>query len=311
VSLGHTGARTALSVFLAVRVHHDMNAQNSTGTFPRAGAAQIPALLADLARMREDLKTARDVQSRFLPCRLAHIQGLDYYGECRPAQDVGGDFYDFVPLEPHGLAVSVGDVSGHGPSAGILMSGLQALLRGLTAHGRNEIARVVRELNHAAWQTSPGNFYATLFYAYLDPVRGRLQYVSAGHESALLIRRRNARVHRLDSTGTVLGLTDRTIYGQRTLPLEPGDLLIAYTDGITGARNAEGDEFGEKGILQVVERSADARACDVGAEILEAADCYAAPTEHDDDQTVVVVRFKGTAEQTEFEITGELSLAAA
>ncbi|HYW42504.1 MAG TPA: PP2C family protein-serine/threonine phosphatase [Bryobacteraceae bacterium] len=272
-----------------------MNAQTSGSLFPRAGAAQ----------------TARDVQSRLFPCRLPLIQGLDYYGECRPARDVGGDFHDFVPFEPHALAVSVGDVSGHGPGAGILMSGLQALLRGLTTNGRNQIGRVVRELNHAAWQASPGNFYATLFYAYLDPVRGRLQYVSAGHESALLIRRRKARVHRLDSTGTVLGLTDRAMYGQRTLPLEPGDLLIAYTDGITGARNAEGGEFGEKGILQVVERCAGARACDVGAEILEAVDCYAAPEEHGDDRTAVVVRYKGAAEQNEFEVTGELALAAA
>jgi sigma-B regulation protein RsbU (phosphoserine phosphatase) len=288
-----------------------MSDQNPVHIFPRAGVAQLPALLADLARMREDLRTARDVQSRLFPCRLPRIQGLDYYGACRPAQDVGGDFYDFVALEPRGLAVSVGDVSGHGLGAGILMSGLQALLRGLTAHGRNEMGRVVRELNHAAWLASPDNFYATLFYAYLDPLRRELQYVSAGHESALLIRRRKARVHRLDSTGTVLGLSDRTVYGHRTLPLEPGDLLIAHTDGITDARNAEGREFGEKGLLDVVERFPGARACDLAGEILEAIDRYAVPGEPADDRTVVVVRFQGAAEDNVFDPARATALAAA
>lgn len=288
-----------------------MNHQNPIDMFPRPNAAILPALLADLARMREDLRTARDVQSRLFPSRLPRIQGLDYHGACRPAQDVGGDFYDFVALEPHGLAISVGDVSGHGLGAGILMSGLQALLRGLTTHGRNQIGHVMRDLNHAAWLASPDNFYATLFYAYLDPLRRELQYVSAGHESALLIRHRTARVHRLDSTGTVLGLSDRTVYGHRTLPLEPGDLLIAHTDGITDARNAEGREFGERGLLDVVERNLDARACDLAGDIMEAIDDYAVPGEADDDRTVVVVRFKGTAEDSLFDPAGAMVLAAA
>jgi sigma-B regulation protein RsbU (phosphoserine phosphatase) len=294
VIVGHTEARMALSVFFAACVQIGMNRQNSANMFPRANAAQFPAPL----------------RSRFFPGQLPRIQGLDYYGECRPAQDVGGDFYDFVPLEPHGLAVSVGDVSGNGLGAGIPMPGLQALLRGLAAHGRNEIGRVVRELNHAIWQTSAANFYATLFYAYLDPARWQLQYVSAGHESALLIRRRTGRIHRLDSTGTVLGLSDRTVYGHRTLPLEPGDLLIACTDGITDARNAEGHEFSEKGILEVVERHSGARACDLGADMLQAVDRYAGPCEPADDRTAVVVRFKGAAEDTVFEGAAEAVLAA-
>jgi sigma-B regulation protein RsbU (phosphoserine phosphatase) len=305
----------ALSDFLAARVHYVMNHQNPVDSLPRANAALLPTLLADLARMREDLRTARDVQSRLFPCRLPRIQGLDYYGACRPAQDVGGDFYDFVALAPHALAVSVGDVSGHGLGAGIPMSGLQALLRGLTAQGRTHIGHIVRELNHAAWLASPDNFYATLFYAYLDPLRRELQYVSAGHESALLIRHRSkARVQRLESTGTVLGLSDRTVYGHRTLPLEPGDLLIAYTDGITDARNAEGREFGERGLLEVVERNPDARAGDLAGEIMEAVDSYASyavPAEPADDRTVVVVRFKGAAEDSVFDSAGAMVLAAA
>jgi sigma-B regulation protein RsbU (phosphoserine phosphatase) len=170
---------------------------------------------------------------------------------------------------------------------------------------------VVRELNHAAWLASPDNFYATLFYAYLDPLRRELQYVSAGHESALLVRRRKGRVHRLDSTGTVLGLSERTVYGHRTMPLEPGDLLIAHTDGITEACDAEGREFGEKGLLDVVARYPDARARDLAGEILEAIDRYAVSGEPADDRTVVVVRFQSAAERSVFDPIGAMALAAA
>lgn len=268
----------ALTDFPVPRVHHGMNHQNFSGAFASPNPAQ-------------------------------RTQGLDYYGECRPARDTGGDFHDFVPLAPHGLAVSVGDVPVHGPGAGILMSGLRALLRGLTAHGTREIGRVAGDLNRAAWQASSGNFYATLFHAYLDPVRHQLEYVSAGHEPALLIRHRNGRVHRLDSTGTVLGLSDRTVYGHRIVPLEPGDLLIAHTDGVTDARNAEGIEFGELGVLRAVERHPGARACDLARAILEAIDRHACCARQDD-RTVVVVRFKGAAAQGGFEAAEHAVLAA-
>jgi len=251
-----------------------------------------------------------DAESRPFPRKLPRIQGLDYYGECRPVRDNGGDFLDFVPLGSHGLAVSVGDVSGNGLRARILMSGLRAFLRGLAAHGPGGIGRMVRELNRAFWQASPGNFFATLFHACVDPVSRQLEYVSAGHESALLIRARGGRVHRLESTGTVLGLTDRTEYGHRTLPLDPGDLLIAHTDGVTDAADGGGGTFGEKGILRIVQRHPGARASDLAREILEATDRHACRGRQDD-RTVVVVRLQSDAAgHGEFKAAEEAVLAA-
>jgi sigma-B regulation protein RsbU (phosphoserine phosphatase) len=134
------------------------------------------------------------------------------------------------------------------------MSGLQAFLRGLTIRGCGEIASVVEEVNPAVHQTSPENFHATLFYAHFDPLHRQLRYVSAGHEPALLLRRRTGCVHRLESTGTVLGLTDRSRFGRRDLSIEAGDVLVAYTDGITDAADAAGREWTEAGIRQVLER---------------------------------------------------------
>jgi sigma-B regulation protein RsbU (phosphoserine phosphatase) len=303
-AIRHTGEGFALYDFFAACVQYGMNIRNVADLPNRADAA----ILADLARLRADLRVARDVQTRLFPHRVPHTEGLDVHGECRPAQDVGGDFYDFVPLDPGGLAVSVGDVSGHGVGAGFLMSGMQALLRALSRLGSREIGRVVHEVNHAVWQTSPDNFFATLFYAYLDPVLGELQYVSAGHESALLVRRRTGRVVRLESTGTVLGLSDRVIFGQRTLPLEAGDLLIAHTDGVTEAVDGEGREFGERGVVSAVAQCGSGRAVDIAREILHGVEKHATDGQ-EDDRTVVVVRYKGTTEQVETE--EEMELAAA
>ncbi len=277
-----------------------MNNQNFAGRFRRIRARKPPVLPADLPR---------ETQSRANPRQFPRIEGLDYYGECRPVRDAGGDFLDFVPLDSHGLAVSVGDVSGNGMSARVLMSGLRAFLRGLAAHGPGGIGRMVRELNRAFWQVSPGNYFATLFHACVDPVRRQLEYVSAGHESALLIRARGGRVHRLESTGTVLGLTDRTVYGHRTLPLEAGDLLIAQTDGVTDAGDAEGVEFGEKGILRIVQSHPGARARDLALEILEAIDRHAS-SGRQDDRTVVVVRIEGQEKHGEFRTVEEAVMAA-
>ena len=245
------------------------------------------------------------------PCQAPLVEGIDAYGECRPAQDAAGDFFELVPLLPAGLALSVGQVTAEGVSGRIVMSGLRALWRALMRVGSHGIGRVMRELNHSVWLTAPEDFSATMFCACFDPVLSEMQYVNAGQDPALLIRRRTGRVHRLESTGAVLGLSNRVIHGQRTLPLEPGDLLIAYTDGIADARDADGCEFRESGILSVVERHANARACDLTREILEAVERHTGRRGHAADRTVVVVRFKGTSSAVEPQAEEEVALAAA
>ncbi len=271
----HTGEGRALYVFAFRCVHYGVSYQNPIDIFRGFGSVSIPQLPAG-----------------------AH-SGLDFYGECRPAGSMSGDFFDFTPLEILGLSISIGQVSGDGAGGGILKSGLQALLRSLTRQGSREVAAVVRELNHAVWLSSSGNFSASLFCAEIDPASGEMQYVNAGHEPALLIRRRTGRAHRLESTGAVLGLSDRASYGQRAFPLEAGDLVIACTDGITEAQGSAGREFGDVGILKVVERFPDARAVDLTWEILAAAERHTGRERQSDDQSVIVARFKGAAAQTE------------
>ncbi len=268
--------------------------------------------VASPGHFREDLEAAREIQSRLLVCRQPHLDGLDYFGDCRPAGEIGGDFFDFLPLPAGGLAVAVGDVSGHGIGSAILMSGLQAFLRGLTARGCGEIAGVVEELNRAVHLTAPDNFYATLFYAHFDPLRRQLHYVSAGHEPALLLRGRTACIYRLESTGTVLGLTDHSRFGRRTISIEAGDVLVAYTDGITDATDAAGREWTEAGVRQVLERQPSARASDLVGLIMDEVDRFAGHAGHADDRTAVAVRFTGMLERAiPQEDSIELAFAAA
>jgi sigma-B regulation protein RsbU (phosphoserine phosphatase) len=254
--------------------------------------------LLSLRRLNQDMQTAREIQSRFLPGRLPHIAGLDYSGDCLPAGEVCRDFFDFRRLPGNELAVSVGDVSGQGIGAALLMSGIQAFLRGLASRGSGEILGVVEELNRVVCQVAPDNIHSTLFYAQVNPQRREVRYVNAGHEPPLLLRKRTGRPQRLDNTGTVLGLTRRTSYEQRTIEMDPGDVLVAFTDGVTEAMDAGGREFGENGVLSVLRRSKDARCSELVAEILESASRFAVPVTPTVDRTAMVVRLADTVERT-------------
>ena len=232
-----------------------------------------------------------------MPGRLPHIAGLDYCGDCRPAGEVGGDFFDLRRLPGNGLAVSVGDVSGHGMGAAILMFGIQAFLRGLARRGPGQIPDEVEELNRVVCQVAPDNTYITLFYAHVDPQRREVRYVSAGHEPPLLLKVRTGRAQWLDTTGTVLGLTGRTRYVQRTMGMDPGDVLVAFTDGVTEAMDAEGRVWSENGVLSVLRRCRNARGPELVAEILESAGRFADPRAPADDRTAVVVRLCDATER--------------
>ena len=255
-------------------------------SLPGAGSA-APAEI--LCLMRRELEAAREVRNRVFPCPTHIVEGLDYYGECRTEGDLSGDFFDFAPLPERGLLVAVGDVSRRGAGAAIIMSGLQLLLRSLSAGGNGHLQSVVRELNRSVCDISPPNFYATLFYASIDPARRQMKYVSAGHEPALLFRP-GGRVRRLESTGTVLGLTARSAFRESAAALEAGDVLVAFTGGVTEAADFDGREFGEEGVLRVLERHPDAGAAELSARILDSAANFRTPSSGVEDRTVVVAR---------------------
>ncbi|HKE29481.1 MAG TPA: SpoIIE family protein phosphatase [Bryobacteraceae bacterium] len=233
------------------------------------------------------------------------VSGLDYHGEYRPASPAlakeGGDFFDFVPLAGSTLALSLGELSGAGAGTSVLMSGLQASLRGFAENGPHRISTTVEALNRTLCDLSPDYLYARLFYARLDASAHELTYVGAGHEPVLLVRRRPARIRRLESTGAVMGLTRRSAYHQRSLPVEPGDLLIAFSDGLSDALSPAGRAFTEAGVLEAVLQTPDAGATELAREIMTAVDRFTGHEAPADDRTVVVVRVRGPRPETVFE----------
>lgn len=231
--------------------------------------------------------------------------GLDYHGESRPAASAvaktGGDFFDFIPLSGSSLVVSLGELSGGGAGPAVLMSDIRASLRGLSESGPRRIATAVETLNRTFCDLAPDAWHTRLFHARLDGATGELTYVGAGHEPVLLVRRHPARVRRLESTGAVMGISRRSAYRQRSVSLEPGDLLVAFSDGLRDALSPTGRVFTEAGVLEAVFQTPDAGATEIAREIMTAVDRFTGRAAPSDDRTVLVVRFRGYAVEMVFE----------
>ncbi len=251
--------------------------------------ATIASEIAKREWMSREIDIARDVQRKLFPQKLPAIESVDCAGHCRPAQWVGGDYYDFLMLPGGRLGVALGDVAGKGIPAALLMASLQASLRGQRLSGPADLAQLVTNLNFLIHAASPDNRYATFFYGELDPVTRRLDYVNAGHNAPMLFRATGG-IERLRATGTVVGLVEAGRFEQRTVVLERGDLLLVYSDGISEAMNSAELEWGEE---QLAAAALAASLCDAEGlieRLFVAADAFAAGAVQHDDMTVVAVR---------------------
>jgi sigma-B regulation protein RsbU (phosphoserine phosphatase) len=247
---------------------------------------------AQRERSNRELEIARDVQQRLFPQKLPAITGLDYFATCRPALRVGGDYYDFLALRDRKLGFAIGDVSGKGIGAALMMAGLQGSLRGQLLHGNGELTQVMAGINALMYEASDSDRYATLFYAEYDPGRFCLSYVNAGHNAPILCRKHegNWAVQRLETGGTVVGLFPDISFQQATLGLKAGDMLVAFTDGISEAMNAAGEEFGEQRLMKAIEGCDSLTAAEIAKRLLGAVDTFVASAPQHDDMTLVVMR---------------------
>jgi phosphoserine phosphatase RsbU/P len=259
--------------------------------------AQLSSAIADEIARREklhrEIEIAREVQERLFPQRLPEIAGLDYFGHCRTALGVGGDYYDFLSLPDGKLGVALGDVSGKGIAAALTMASLQASLRADAMRAGNDLAGLIARVNAMVYDASTEDRYATLFYAQFDPSSRCLTYVNAGHCPPILLRSAAAghTVERLDQAGgTVVGLVPDVTYDQAQVHLCPGDLLVIYTDGFSEAMSPKLQEWGEQRLLQAVQSCDGLTAKDVISKIQQAADTFASGAPQSDDMTLVVLR---------------------
>ncbi len=253
--------------------------------------AAITEEVAQRERLNREVEIAREVQERLFPQELPPIAGLDYSGACRPALGVGGDYYDFLALPEGRLGIAIGDVSGKGIGAALIMASLEASLRAEAARGPEDLAALVSNVNRLVYQASTSNRYATFFYAQYDPRAHRLVYVNAGHNPPLLFRKRSDgwEILRLATGGTVVGLLEGFSYQQETLALQPGDLLVAFTDGISEAMNPFDEEWGEERLIETVKSCVRLPAARILSSIMDAADAFAAGAQQHDDMTLVVL----------------------
>ncbi len=247
--------------------------------------------VADRLSLKGELEVAREIQLAMLPTGTYATGDAEICGVTRPANTVGGDFYDVLPLvgDPDGrVIVTIGDVAGKGSPAALLMALLLAVLRTLVDE-RLEARALVARLNTQICRHSPGSRFITLFYGVYTPASGALTYVNAGQNPPLL-RRREGSFERLGSTGIALGMFEGSRYEALDTLVQPGDQLILYSDGITEAENPAGQPFEESGLERVVAARGDHAPAVLAPAILRAVEAHARDSRFTDDLTVLILK---------------------
>jgi len=242
-------------------------------------------------RLNRELEIAREVQERLFPQELPPTDGLDYIGACRPALGVGGDYYDFLELPEGNFGIAIGDVSGKGIGASLMMASLQASLRGQAIHCGSDLAALMKHVNTLVYEASTSNRYATFFYAQLNIKTRKLIYVNAGHNPPFVLHK-NGEVSRLEEGGAVVGMLPTMFinYTQGEIQLETGDLLVGYTDGISEAMNPAEEEWGEDAMLEQLKIVYDKPSEEILTHIVAGADEFANGAKQHDDMTMIIVK---------------------
>jgi phosphoserine phosphatase RsbU/P len=248
--------------------------------------------IAQRERLNREVEIAREVQEHLFPQALPAIAGLEYCGRCRPALGVGGDYFDFVALPFRKLGIAIGDVSGKGISAALMMASLQAALRSQAAAAAGNLAELISRVNAQLYQASTVERYATLFYAEYDPQSCSLAYVNAGHNPPLVLRPNGGAraVMRLEAGGTVVGLLPESSWEPGKFQLQAGDLFVAFTDGISEAMNRDDELWGEQHLMDVLNCAGDSTAAEIISRIISAVDTFVAGAKQSDDMTLIVAR---------------------
>ena len=244
--------------------------------------------VADRLSLKNDLEIAREIQQAMLPSGLYSATGVETVGLSRPANTVGGDFYDILPLDDGRLVVTVGDVAGKGSPAALLMALLLAMLRTLVDE-KLEPADLVTRLNAQVCRHAPRTRFITLFYAVYEPTTGEMTYVSAGHTQPLLVRT-DGSCERLTEGGIALGMFERSTYTTGHLTIQPNELVAVYSDGITEAESPKGIPFDESGLELALKANLDQNLSALGASVVRAVERHTEDTRLFDDLTVLLLR---------------------
>ena len=282
-------------IHLGLRIFHDLSALLCLTLVVYVIQRYIErqeSLVRTVQRQRDDLlkdvELAAEVQRLFLPAGKAAVAGLEIAGMMYPARGVGGDYYDYFPVDAHTTQIIIADVAGKGVPAALLMSATAAAMRLEANHGRNMLEQVDR-LNTGIHSVSDLDRYVTLLVAEIDTQKRTLRYVNCGHNPALLFRAKTRTLTRLDSSCPPIGLSPEEMCDLASENLMPGDVLVFYTDGVTEAANRLGQEFGMGRLTAAVLRGSSLPAQDLMNNIYNAAADFCG-NDFNDDVTILVVK---------------------
>ncbi|MEZ5362523.1 MAG: GAF domain-containing SpoIIE family protein phosphatase [Bryobacterales bacterium] len=241
-----------------------------------------------LARIEQELDTARTIQERLLPKAPPAVPGYDLAGRSKPARQVGGDYFDYLSRVGRGTVLCLADVSGKGISAALLMANIQAAIRSLSLSD-DSLAKNIQHANQLLYNSTTSDKFATMFYAALDAERNELSYSNAGHNPPLLISSAGE-VRELTEGGPVLGILPSFPYEQASVSLAPGEVLLIYSDGFSEAANARFDEFGEQRLRELAVELRAKPAEKIIEAIVAEVQTFCGDAPQSDDMTIVVVR---------------------
>ena len=254
----------------------------------RIDNARLLEVQVEQKRLANELAVASEIQLRLHPATPPKISGYDMIGVSFPCYEVGGDYFDFIQRKDNRYTIALGDVSGKGTGAALLMTSLHAAVRAYVTTPASA-PEVVSQINQYIYDNTPSNRYITFFYSELDPKTHQLTYVNAGHNPPLLVRA-SGEIEQLDVGGFPVGIMPFGEYHQAAVQLNSGDVLIIYSDGVTESVNENDDEFGEPRLIEVMQKNRTRTAPGIRDRIDEALTRFVGKAKSVDDLTMVIVK---------------------
>ncbi|MCK4539311.1 MAG: PP2C family protein-serine/threonine phosphatase, partial [Candidatus Krumholzibacteria bacterium] len=241
-----------------------------------------------LLHLQEEMKMAFKIQMGLLPKEKPEIDGYDIAGKSIPAKTVGGDYYDFIKTADGRIMVCLGDVSGKGMPAALLMSNLQATFRGQDLGGHKP-CEIMSKSNNLLFRSTAPDKFATFFFGLLDNVRHEFHYCNAGHNNPI-VARKNGDHYFLDTGGLILGALEDSSYTDTVISLEVGDTLLVFSDGISEARNPSDEEYCEERIVEVLTKNPHLDSAGIIDHIINDVNTFADSRDQMDDMTIVALK---------------------
>lgn len=249
-------------------------------------------------RLERELALAMEIQQRFQPAAPPHVPGYELQGISFPCYEIGGDYYDFIKRDDGRLVIALGDVSGKGTAAALLMSSLHAAIHAQSG-SHDSLVATISAVNRYLADNIPPNRFVTLFYAELDPETGTVSFLNAGHNPPLIIHAAGT-VEQLASGGLPLGIKPNAEFREGRTHMQLGDVLVIYSDGVTESASPTGEEFGSTRLYEVVSRNIDASAAGIRDRIESALTKFSQGTQAADDITLVIVKRQAETRQLSF-----------